>query len=74
MTVTDISSKPPESYADINDEITRQQNLLIEINDQVLTMRTQGLDTKKKEEEMWDVQQGITILKRKVCFITHYLP
>uniref|UniRef100_A0AC34QWQ8 Uncharacterized protein n=1 Tax=Panagrolaimus sp. JU765 TaxID=591449 RepID=A0AC34QWQ8_9BILA len=48
------------------EEITKQQNLLEEINDQVMLLRKQNCDTKQKEQEMWDVQQGITILKRKL--------
>jgi len=66
LTVSEITSHPPETFPELTEEITKQQYLLEEINDQVLYLRQQNLDTKPKEQEMWDVQQGITILKRKL--------
>jgi RalA-binding protein 1 len=70
LTSEQITSNPPENLTALENEIFKQQNLLEEINDQVLELRKQNIDTKQKEHEMWECQHSITFLKRKVKTFT----
>uniref|UniRef100_A0A7E4UNH0 BMERB domain-containing protein n=1 Tax=Panagrellus redivivus TaxID=6233 RepID=A0A7E4UNH0_PANRE len=66
LTCSEVMADPVLTQEDINIEIAKQQALLEEVNDQVLELRKQNKDTKLKQQEMWDVQQCITLLKRKL--------
>uniref|UniRef100_A0AC35G0A9 Uncharacterized protein n=1 Tax=Panagrolaimus sp. PS1159 TaxID=55785 RepID=A0AC35G0A9_9BILA len=66
LTSEQIASNPPETLAEVETEIFKQQNLLEEINDQVLELRKQNIDTKQREHDMWECQHSITFLKRRL--------
>jgi RalA-binding protein 1 len=66
LTIDELKHRLPDTEADIQDELVKQENLLLELNQQVNDLRSRGLDVTAKEQSLWDVQTGITLLKRKL--------
>uniref|UniRef100_A0A915NAH4 Uncharacterized protein n=1 Tax=Meloidogyne javanica TaxID=6303 RepID=A0A915NAH4_MELJA len=63
----------PTTSKQIEEEILKQQNLLEYLHEHIQQMRqhsNQQVLLKQKEDEMWAVQTGITVLKRKLKNLT----
>lgn len=60
-----LSLELPDSPRAIEEELTRQENLLNTIHAELNT----GLRDKQKEEQLWEVQRVVTQLKRKLRFL-----
>jgi hypothetical protein len=56
---------PLESPTELDREIAMQQAKLEDLHNRVMRGREAGMHTERREKEMWDVQTGITLLKRK---------
>ncbi|XP_043651573.1 ralA-binding protein 1 [Drosophila teissieri] len=60
--LTSASPKLPDSPEDIQTELRKQDSLLSQIHSEM----NAGFITKKREEQLWEVQRIITQLKRKL--------
>lgn len=60
--ITSTSPKLPETAHDIQVELSKQESLLAQIHSEM----NAGFVSKKREEQLWEVQRIITQLKRKL--------
>ncbi|XP_055906718.1 ralA-binding protein 1 isoform X2 [Eupeodes corollae] len=60
--ITSTSPKLPETPNDIQAELSKQESLLAQIHSEM----NAGFVSKKREEQLWEVQRIITQLKRKL--------
>jgi len=60
--LTSASPKLPDTPEDIQTELRKQDSLLNQIHSEM----NAGFITKKREEQLWEVQRIITQLKRKL--------
>ncbi|XP_055847573.1 ralA-binding protein 1 [Episyrphus balteatus] len=60
--ITSTSPKLPETPSDIQTELSKQESLLAQIHSEM----NAGFVSKKREEQLWEVQRIITQLKRKL--------
>lgn len=60
--ITSTSPKLPETANDIQTELSKQESLLAQIHSEM----NAGFVSKKREEQLWEVQRIITQLKRKL--------
>uniref|UniRef100_A0A914KGF9 Rho-GAP domain-containing protein n=1 Tax=Meloidogyne incognita TaxID=6306 RepID=A0A914KGF9_MELIC len=67
--IEELRLEMPTTSKQIEEEILKQQNLLEYLHEHIQQMRqhsNQQVLLKQKEDEMWAVQTGITVLKRKL--------
>ncbi|KAF7634113.1 Peptidylglycine alpha-hydroxylating monooxygenase [Meloidogyne graminicola] len=72
-TIEELRQGMPATSKEIEDEIIKQQNLLEYLHEHIQQMRqhsSQQILLKQKEDEMWAVQTGITVLKRRLKSLT----
>ncbi|CAK5090015.1 unnamed protein product [Meloidogyne enterolobii] len=71
--IEELRLEMPITSKQIEEEILKQQNLLEYLHEHIQQMRqhsNQQVLLKQKEDEMWAVQTGITVLKRKLKNLT----
>lgn len=71
--IEELKIEMPATSEQIEEEILKQQNLLEYLHENIQQMRqhsNQQILLKQKEDEMWAVQTGITVLKRRLKNLT----